>query len=220
MDERKERILRLAEEWVKEAFQGEGSGHDVHHVLRVRDTAMRIHEEERKGDPFRIELGALLHDVGDPKLHDGDPEAGRKTLERWVRDLGLEKDEKESVLRLVEHVSFKGSGVKDQVPDEETAIVQDADRLDAIGAIGIARTFAFGGSRGRPIHLPEEGASGHDSYDAYLRSQSPTIAHFHEKLLLLKDRMKTPAGRRIAEERHRFMERFLERFHKEWEGKA
>lgn len=220
MDERERRILDAAEKRVHREFAGEGSGHDHYHILRVRDNALRILEEEGEGEPFSVELLALLHDVGDPKFFDGDPAKGKACLRGWMKELGLEQEERERFERTVDGISFKGSGVEDPDLPIEGRIVRDADRLDAMGAIGIARTFSFGGSRGKPIHIPDSTPSEHASYEEYLRSQGPTIDHFHEKLLHLKDRMDTKAGKRLAAERHRFMEEFLERFHQEWEGKA
>jgi uncharacterized protein len=207
MGEREEKLLEKARSFVLKGFSGEGSGHDHHHILRVHDRALKIHREEGEGDRFFIEMAAFLHDVGDTKFYNGDPEEGKRRLEEWMGAIGLLEEEKERIRRIVAGVTFQGAGKDDAVPDNETAIVQDADRLDAMGAIGIARAFAFGGSRGRPLHVP--GSDG---------SEGASIEHFHEKLLLLKDRMKTQTGKRMAEDRHSFMESFLERFHEEWNG--
>lgn len=220
MGERESKILQDLEERVIAAFRGEGSGHDHHHILRVKENARRILEEEGEGNSFLVASGALLHDVGDPKFFDGDPERGNAEFEEWIKSVDLFEEEAERLRRIHRSVSFKGAGVEDAVPDRECAIVQDADRLDAMGAIGIARAFSFGGNKGRPIHVPGEEGSWHGNAEEYRSSESPTIAHFHEKLLHLRDRMKTDTGMRWAIERHRFMETFLDRFHKEWKGEA
>ncbi len=220
MDEHRKKTLDAAERKVMAAFGQEEGAHDHYHIFRVRDNALWIMEQERSGDPYFVRLGALLHDVGDPKFFDGDIEKGETRLKEWLDELEILPEDRARILKIVRNISFKGSNVKDEAPDVETKIVQDADRLDAMGAIGIARAFAFGGNRGRPIHIPGTEAEAHSSYDRYLASKSPTVQHFHEKLFHLKDRMKTETARGIAVERHRFMEAYLERFHQEWEGKA
>lgn len=220
MDERGKQILSLAEKKVLNAFASEEGSHDLHHIFRVRENARWIMQNEGDGDPFFVELSALLHDVGDPKFFDGDIQKGGVHLEEWMQELGLISTEMERSWDIISSVSFKGLGADDRATDIDARIVQDADRLDAMGAIGIARAFAFGGSKGRPIHIPEQEAEIHRDHKEYLDSKSPTVQHFHEKLFHLKERMKTDTGRRIAEERHRFMEKYLERFHQEWAGKA
>ncbi|MFB6257600.1 MAG: HD domain-containing protein [Flavobacteriales bacterium] len=216
----RKRLLEELERSVVERFRKKDAAHDHHHILRVRDNSLKIQEGEREGDPFLIQVAALLHDVGDPKFFEGDVEQGKLHLREWMSAFELEEKERDQLERIIQCVSFKGKGVRDDAVGTEGMIVQDADRLDAIGAIGIARAFAFGGSKERPIHTPENGPEIHTDQEAYLASQSPTIAHFYEKLLLLKDRMKTSTGKRIATERHRFMEEFLHRFFQEWEGRA
>lgn len=210
-------VLARTEAHVRREMSGEGTGHDWWHVHRVRRTALRLAREEG-ADGYVVELAALLHDVADHKFHGGDETAGPRAAREWLGGLGVEDDVVEHVASIIAQLSFKGAGVTTPMETPEGRVVQDADRLDAIGAVGIARTFAYGGSRGRPIHDPEVAPEAHASFAAYKASAGPTINHFHEKLLLLRERMNTASARRIAEGRHRFMERFLARFHAEWEG--
>jgi uncharacterized protein len=214
MTERDE-ILRTTESWVREQMHGEGTGHDWWHVDRVRRMALRLASDEG-ADAYVAELAALLHDVADHKFHGGDETAGPRAARAWLTRAGADAATVEHVATIVAELSFKGAGVATPMSTAEGRVVQDADRLDAIGAIGVARAFAYGGSRGRPLHEPQAAPEMHDSFEAYKSSTGPTINHFHEKLLLLRDRMNTPAARRIAEARHRFMESFLDHFHREW----
>ena len=216
MTERTE-ILRRTEAWVRDQMHGEGTGHDWWHVERVRRMALRLAGGEG-ADPYVVELAALLHDVADHKFHGGDETAGPRAARAWLTEAGAEPADVEHVATIIAELSFKGAGVATPMSTPEGRVVQDADRLDAMGAIGVARAFAYGGSRGRPLHEPDAAPEAHDSFARYKASTGPTINHFHEKLLLLRERMNTAAARRIAEERHRFMEAFLERFHREWEG--
>ncbi len=199
-------LLERIEKDIREVFQGEGSGHDHLHILRVRDNALHILSEEGEAEPFLVEGAALLHDLGDSKFFDGDEEKGNTKVKEWLSSYPLEPDTQKELFEIIQNVSFRSEKDPDASLSLETRIVQDADRLDALGAIGIARAFAFGGRHERPIHLPVEEKDG---------TKGPTIDHFHEKLLLLKDRMKTRSGYRLAEGRHRFMEGFLDRFHQE-----
>jgi uncharacterized protein len=209
-------ILRRTEAFVRERMHAEGS-HDWWHVDRVRRTALRLAGEEG-ADPYVTELAALLHDVADHKFHDGDETAGPRTARAWLTQAGADAETTEHVCAIIAALSYKGAGVPTPMATPEGAVVQDADRLDAIGAIGIARAFAYGGSRGRALYEPNEAPELHDSFDRYKASTGASINHFHEKLLLLRDRMNTPAARRIAEARHRFMQEYLDRFHAEWDG--
>ncbi len=209
-------IVEQTREHVREALEKEGSGHDYWHVYRVWKMARRIAIEE-KADMLVVELAALLHDIADWKFHGGDESAGPKIAREFLEgkaDNGVI----EHVCEIIGTSSFKGAGVKDSMRTKEGMIVQDADRLDAIGAIGIGRTFAYSGNKNRPMHDPDVKPKLHASKEEYFNSNSSTINHFHEKLLLLKDRMNTKTARKIAEGRHAFMEEFLERFHREWEG--
>ncbi len=215
----RELVIERTRAFVRARCEGETTGHDWHHVDRVRRTALVIGREE-EADLYVVELAALLHDVADWKFHDGDEEIGPHTAASWLRSLGVEEETVAHVRDIVRDISFKGAGVPTPMRTREGDVVQDADRLDGIGAIGIARAFAYGGSRGLPLHDPEMKPLLAASVEAYKAHRGSTINHFPEKLLLLAGRMNTDAGRRIARERHAFMQRFLEQFHAEWEGKA
>lgn len=212
-------ILRRTEAFARRRMHGDGTGHDWHHVDRVRRTALRLAREEG-ADPYVVELAALLHDVWDHKLHGGDDTVAPREVRRWLEEAGADAATIGHVVEIVEGVSFKGAGVPTPMRTREGAVVQDADRLDAIGAVGIARAFAFGGSRGRPLHDPESTPRPHETWEAYRAGTGTgaTTDHFHEKLFLLRDRMHTASARRLAEARHRYMEAYLERFLAEWNG--
>lgn len=214
VEKKKLALTRKTETYIRSVFEKEGSGHDWWHIYRVRKMALKIAEFEG-GDLFVIEMAALLHDLDDWKLnHTGNPK-----IKEWLEKLRLTKDEIEKIVLVTEQVSFKGAGVQNSPTSIEAQIVQDADRLDAIGAIGIARTFAYGGSKGRLIYHPEINPEFHSEFEAYKKGESPTINHFYEKLLLLKERLNTPSAYRFAEKRHQFMEEFLEQFYREWDTK-
>lgn len=210
-------IIYCTAEHVKSVLSGEGSGHDWWHVYRVWKAAQRIGRAEGAG-LLVVELAALLHDIADWKAHGGDSSVGPEAARCWLMSLDLEQAVIEHVCQIIASISFKGAGVERPVLSLEGKIIQDADRLDAIGAIGIARAFAYGGAKGRLIHDPEAKPEEHRTAEAYLKSTGTSVNHFYEKLLLLKDRMNTATGRAIAEQRHRFMEEFLRRFYEEWEG--
>lgn len=214
MSER-EQILHRTEAYVRERMSGEGTGHDWWHVDRVRRMALRLARDE-SADPYVVELAALLHDVADHKFHGGDETAGPRAAREWLSGVNADAATVEHVADIIARLSFKGAGVATPMSTPEGAVVQDADRLDAIGAIGIARAFAYGGSKGRPLHDPRDAPEMHGSFERYKSSTGPTINHFHEKLLLLRDRMNTPAARRIADSRHRYMQEFLAQFDREW----
>lgn len=211
------RIVSATAEFVRGRIEGEGSGHDWWHVHRVRTMALRLAREEG-ADPYVVDLAALLHDVADHKFHGGDETAGPRVAGEWLESQGAGAETVEHVRAIIAGLSFKGAGVPTPMATPEGRVVQDADRLDAIGATGVARAFAYGGSRGRPMHDPAAAPEMHDSFERYKAGGGPTTNHFHEKLLLLRDRMNTASARRIAVGRHRFMEAFLERFHQEWDG--
>ncbi|HTM68001.1 MAG TPA: HD domain-containing protein [Candidatus Binatia bacterium] len=213
----KTRIIDDVADEVRERLEGEGSGHDWWHVHRVRNLAKRIAAEEG-ADPHVAELAALLHDIADWKFHGGDDTAGPRASREVLESLGADAATIEHVCDIVATISFKGAGVTIPMKTLEGRVVQDADRLEALGAIGIGRAFAYGGHKHRQMHVPGAAPVMHATAEAYKKSEGTTINHFHEKLLLLKDRMNTAAGRRIAEERHRYMEDFLLRFDREWEG--
>ncbi|WP_287417051.1 HD domain-containing protein [Oceanithermus sp.] len=199
---------------VEAEFSDEASGHDWWHVWRVWRLARRIAAAE--GAEVRTcELAALGHDVEDHKL--GRP-AG--TLAAWLAEAGVDEATAARVVAIAQRVSFKGAGVPDAMPTLEGRVVQDADRLDAIGAVGIARAFAYGGAKGRLLYDPSETPQRHASFEEYKKTNSSSLMHFYEKLFLLKDRLHTPTAQALAEERHAFMEAYVQRFLDEWEGNA
>jgi uncharacterized protein len=210
-------ILEKVGHEMREQLAGEGSGHDWFHIERVRTMAKRIGAAE-EADLFVVELAALLHDIADWKFTDGDdtvgPAQARKVMERH----GVDAEIVEHVCAIIASMSFKGAKVSDDMPTIEGKCVQDADRLDAIGAIGVARTFAYGGHKGRLLHDPSVPPVLHDDKHAYVKNTAPTLNHFYEKLFLLKDRMKTKTGRAIAEERDAFMHAYVDQFLAEWDG--
>lgn len=210
-------ILRKTADHVRELLAADASGHDWWHIQRVRAMALKIGRQER-ANLFVVELAALLHDVADWKFHGGDDTLGPARAAEWLAGLGVDRATIDQVCQVIAQVSFKGAGVDTPPHSLEGQVVQDADRLDALGAIGIARTFAYGGHAGQIMHDPAIPPVLHASFDAYKSARGTTINHFHEKLLLLRDRMNTAAGRRLAAERHRFMEQFLAQFDAEWNG--
>jgi len=211
-------VLEQTRKYVRGKFEGEGSGHDWWHIQRVVNLALVLAEKEH-ADQYIVELAALLHDIADYKFHGGDTEIGPKTARAWLESLSVQAPIVDHVCDIVAHVSYKGAGVPTPMKTVEGMVVQDADRLDAMGAIGIGRTFAYGGSKGTVMHNPDVAPQLHSTADAYLnKGNSSVINHFHEKLLLLKDRMNTETAKKMAEERHQFMEQYLEQFHHEWKG--
>lgn len=203
--------------FMKEALSTEGSGHDWWHVHRVWRMALKIGEAE-KVDLLVVQLAALLHDIADWKAHGGDSSVGPREARRWLDSQEADPATIEHVCQIIADMSFKGAAVAQPRLSPEGKVVQDADRLDAIGAIGIARAFGYGGGKGRLIHDPDVRPEAHQTADAYLKTNGTTVNHFYEKLLLLKDRMNTDSARAIAQERHAFMEDFLRQFYAEWEG--
>ena len=203
--------------YVEALFTNEGTGHDWWHIFRVWKTATKI-AEESNADQFVVQLAALFHDIADWKFHDGDLSAGSRRTKEILESMDVDEKVINHVCEIVEYISFKGAGVENQINSIEDMIVQDADRIDAIGAIGIARAFAFGGSRNRIMHDPDIKSESHETFEAYKNNVSPTINHFYEKLLLLKDMMNTKMGKKIAVERHKYMKEYLKQFYKEWDG--
>lgn len=209
-----ERIFSDAADFARDIFAGDSSGHDFHHTMRVHDLARTICSGEG-GDMDTVRLAALLHDVDDRKLF-GDN--GYANARGFMDSHGIGPEVQDLVCHIISQISFKGEDTV--VPDTlEGRIVQDADRMDAIGAIGIARTFAYGGSRGRQMHTPGEGHKEGMSEEEYFANQGTSINHFHEKLLKLKDMMNTGTARGMAEHRHMYMVGFLEEFMSEWDGR-
>ncbi len=215
IDARQAGILQAAAALAKGELEHEGSGHDWWHIYRVTELAKRIAAEEG-ADPFICELAALLHDLADEKLVD-DPEAGMKRTEQWMLDNGAQPEEAAHVMEIISTMSFKG-GNGSPMKTLEGRVVQDADRLDALGAIGIARTFVYSGKKGRPMYDPAIPVRHDMTPEEYRSGKDTAINHFHEKLLKLRDLLNTEAGRRIADDRHAFMEEFLQRFDREWNG--
>jgi len=213
-----EQIITQTAEHIRLKLEGEGSGHDWWHVYRVWKNAIQIGTQE-KADLFVVELAALLHDIADWKFHDGNEDIGPQLAREWLETISVEESIIAHVCRIIRAISFKGAGVKNTVDSPEGLIVQDADRLDAMGAIGIARTFAYGGSKHREMYNPKVNPQMHTSFEQYKNSEGTTINHFYEKLLLLKDLMNTPTAKEIAENRHKYMQEFLQQFFLEWEGK-
>jgi len=213
-----QRIINQTEEYVKSKLKGESSGHDWWHVYRVWKTAINIAKKE-EANLYIVELASLLHDIADWKFHSGDDSVGPTKAREWLEEQKVNENIIYHVSDIIQNISFKGAGVLPKIKTLEGKIVQDADRLDAIGAIGIARTFAYGGHSGREMYDPNIKPEKHDSFDQYKNSKGSTINHFYEKLLLLKDLMNTETGKAMALERHNFMELYLEQFFIEWEGK-
>ncbi len=201
--------------FVQARLKAAEGGHDWWHTHRVRTNALLIAQSEQV-DPFIIELAALLHDIADSKFHHGDEEIGPQTAQHFLTSLGVESVVVDHVVNIIRFISFKGGHNEDGFHSPELAVVQDADRLDALGAIGIARAFNYGGYKGRSLYDPDIPPNLQMTKEEYKNSAAPTINHFYEKLLLLKDKMNTETGRRLAEDRHRFMQAYLDQFYKEW----
>lgn len=212
------KVIDQTEVYIKQLFSGEGTGHDWHHMNRVRKLALKIADQIPKANKDKVELMALLHDLGDHKFHNGTDQS-EKEVTTFLRSIDTPENVIQSVVENIQMISFKGAGTETKPPTLEGQIVQDADRLDAMGAIGIARAFAYGGSKHRPLYVPGVTANHHENFEAYKNDQSHTINHFYEKLLLLKTRMNTSVGFEIAERRHLYMEEFLQEFFDEWDAK-
>lgn len=210
-------MIQQTADFVKREFGDDSSGHDWWHIYRVWKNAITICEREQ-ADRFVVELAALLHDLDDWKFNESGDETPHRAI-AWMESCGVEPQIIQAVCDIIMNVSFKGAGVENKMKTLEGFIVQDADRLDAIGAIGIGRAFAYGGYRNRPMHNPEAENQMHATFEEYKNSKSATVNHFYEKLLLLKDKMNTATARQIAERRHEVMLKFLEQFMLEWEGK-
>jgi len=210
-------IIQKTVEYVKQEFSDDSSGHDWWHIYRVWKNSITICEHE-KADSFIVQLAGLLHDLDDWKFNELEDETPVRA-KAWLDFVSVGPVTAEAVCEIIKHISYKGAGVENKMNSLEGFIVQDADRLDAIGAIGIGRAFAYGGYKGRLLYDPESPPQMHASFEEYKNSKSATINHFYEKLLLLKDMMNTKTGKRIAEERHEVMVKFLDQFMAEWEGK-
>lgn len=214
----KKQQIEKTKAFVRAKSDGETSGHDWWHTYRVWKTARLIGKKEG-ADLFVVELAALLHDIADFKFNNGDDNIGAKVSRSWLKKIGVDQKVILEVENIVKNVSFKGAGVKNGIKSLEGRVVQDADRLDALGAIGVARVFAFGGYDGREMHDPKSKPTFHKTFAHYKNSRTTSINHFYEKILLLKDLMNTKTGKQLAIARHRFLIRYLKQFFREWEGK-
>ena len=211
MEDKIEQIRKI----VRDKFLNHEGSHDWFHIVRVYNLAIHLQEKEG-GDKTIIELAALLHDISDHKYNGGDWQAGATTAKDLMVEVGFSSEIADKVAHVILQVSFKGAKVIDDVESIEAKIVQDADRLDAIGAIGIARAFSYGGSKNRPLYHPEIEPTLHASKEEYAKSVSHTVNHFYEKLFLLKDLIKTNTGKQLAEQRHQIMQKFIADFYDEW----
>lgn len=211
------KLIEATINFVKEKLENAEGGHDWFHIERVYKNTLLIAKDE-KCNLLVCQLGALLHDIADSKFHGGDETIGPKTARSFLEKENVTEEIIDHVIKIIENISFKGGNFEKKFSSIELDIVQDADRLDAIGAIGIARCFNYGGFKNRALYNPEILPNMDMSKDEYKNSTSPTITHFYEKLLLLKDKMNTKTGKVIAEGRHHYMENFLEQFFAEWEG--
>ena len=212
-----EDIIEKTKLFVQKELEKAEGGHDWFHILRVYNNALLISKNEDV-DSFIVALSALLHDIADSKFHDGDETVGPKVARKFLFENNVDSKVIEHVVNIIIHISFKGGNEAQTFSSSELDVVQDADRLDAIGAIGIARTFNYGGFKNRKIFDPSIKVNLQMTKEEYKASTAPTINHFYEKLLLLKDRMNTKTGKKIALERHKYMEQFLDQFYAEWDG--
>ena len=204
--------------FVKQQLATAEGGHDWFHIQRVLNNALLISKNENV-DVFVVQLGALLHDIADSKFHNGDETVGPKVAREFLFGINVDSNVIEHIINIIENISFKGGNEAQKFKSAELDVIQDADRLDALGAIGIARTFNYGGFKNRALFDPSIQPNLKMSKEEYKASTAPTINHFYEKLLLLKDKMNTKTGKKIAEKRHQFMELYLEQFYAEWDGK-
>lgn len=204
--------------FVKKELEGAEAGHDWFHIQRVYNNALNLLKTEQANEQIVV-LGALLHDIADSKFHNGDETIGPKKAMEFMTSIDINEDVKDHVVKIIENISFKGGNFNKTFHSKELEIVQDADRLDAIGAIGIARTFNYGGYKNNGLYDPEIHPKLKMTKEEYKNHKGTTINHFYEKLLLLKDLMNTETGKKLAENRHQYMEGFLKQFYNEWEGR-
>ena len=212
-----EAIIAYTVDFVKRTLDNAEGGHDWWHIYRVWKTAKHIAQSEDV-DMFIVELGALLHDIADSKFNDGDEEIGPRKAREFMESVGVNEADIRHVENIIRNISFKGGKVQQSFRSAELDVVQDADRLDALGAIGIARTFNYGGYKGHEIYNPDTKPDMNLTKDEYKNSKAPTLNHFYEKLLILKDRMNTRTGKEMAQRRHDYMLAYLDQFYSEWEG--
>ena len=212
-----ETAIQKTIDFVKEVLSDAEGGHDWWHIYRVWKLSKHIAQTENV-NMFIVELGALLHDIADFKFYEGDEEIGPRKAREFLSSLNIQEDVIIHIENIISNISFKGGKHTQKFKSPELDVVQDADRLDAMGAIGVARTFNYSGHKGREIYNPEIKPNLNMTKEEYKNSNAPTLNHFYEKLLLLKDRMNTNTGKSMAENRHKYMEQFLDEFHKEWNG--
>ena len=212
-----ETVIQKTIDFVKEVLSDAEGGHDWWHIYRVWKLSKHIAQTENV-NMFIVELGALLHDIADFKFYEGDEEIGPRKAREFLSSLNIQEDVIIHIENIISNISFKGGKHTQKFKSPELDVVQDADRLDAMGAIGVARTFNYSGHKGREIYNPEIKPNLNMTKEEYKNSNAPTLNHFYEKLLLLKDRMNTNTGKSMAENRHKYMEQFLDEFHKEWNG--
>lgn len=217
MTETQELHIESTKTFVKKTLEQAEGGHDWFHIERVYKNAVHIAKTE-KVDLYIVALGALLHDIADSKFHNGDETIGPKLAREFLFQLNVDSVDIEHIVNIIENVSFKGGRTERSFSSLELDVIQDADRLDALGAIGIARTFNYGGFKNRKIYDPNITPNLKMTKEEYKASTAPTINHFYEKLLLLKDLMNTKTGKRMAIKRHEYMEEFLKQFYEEWDG--
>ena len=215
----KQEIINKTEAFVKKTLKNAEGGHDWFHILRVWNNAKLIAKNENV-DIFIVELGALLHDIADAKFYNGDETVGPKVAREFLESEHVSEEIILHIENIIKNISYKGGNFKQTFTSPELAVIQDADRLDAIGAIGIARCFNYGGFKNRPLYNPDIKPNLNLTKEQYKNSKAPTINHFYEKLLLLKDRMNTVSGKKIAKERHQYMDNFLQQFYSEWNGNS
>jgi len=216
---KKQLIINRTIDFVKHTLKGAEGGHDWFHIQRVFNNAKLIVKTESANELI-VSLGALLHDIADSKFHDGDETIGPIKATEFLISQNIDSIVIEHVVQIIKNISFKGGNVDRKFTSIELDIVQDADRLDAIGAIGIARCFNYGGFKNREIFNPKVQPKLNMTKEEYKNSNTPSINHFYEKLLLLKDKMNTKTGKRLSTQRHQFMEQYLEKFYAEWDGKS
>ena len=210
------KLIENTKKFVKQSLEKAEAGHDYWHTLRVLKSSQKIAEQEG-GNLLVVTLGSLLHDIADAKFHQGDESVGPKIARDFLQSEQVPEDVIDHIIKIIENISFKNSLEGQKFSSLELQIIQDADRLDAIGAIGIARAFIYGGYKNNPIYDPGLKPNLNMDKETYKKGDTTTINHFYEKLLKLKDLMNTPTAKRMAEDRHRFMLEFLEQFYKEWE---
>ncbi len=212
-------IIKKTEEFVRDKLSGDSSGHDWWHIYRVWQNARQIAQHEDV-DCFVVELAALLHDIADWKFNGGDLQAGSRVARQWLESQAVDESVISHVCQIISTLSYKGAGASSEMSTPEGRVTQDADRLESMGATGIARTFAYGGHKGRPIYDPNATPEKHDTFEQYKNSNGPSINHFFEKLLLLQDLLNTETAKTIGKGRHEFMKAYLEQFFAEWNGRA